>query len=157
MIDFQLKDPSKMKASEMFLIFAKPFLDTVPHNVSVEDYSSACRFCETVWNAIVMKDWSSTKRQNYLSDFKKQIKTRTSQDIAGLRMINLMEFRKKQLFPDVLWAFNISVRKDNGPYPFIVRAEIRMPDPLIPKVPKRWRHLLPDDRDKFINNNQVLH
>lgn len=63
MIDFQLKDPSKIKASEMFLIFAKPFLDTVPNDVSIEDYSSACRFCETIWNAIVMTEWPSKKNK----------------------------------------------------------------------------------------------
>lgn len=85
------------------------------------------------------------------------IKKGATRDDVGLRMIDMMELRKKQLFPDVPWAFNISVRKENGPYPFIIRAEVRMPDPLIPKVPKRWRHLISREGNVFNKNSAIIH
>jgi hypothetical protein len=45
------------------------------------------------------------------------------------------------------------VRKENGPYPFIIRAEVSMPEPLRVKVPKRWRHLIQNDN----MNKATLH
>jgi len=83
-----------------------------------------------------------------------QIKTNFNNDYIGLKIVDMMVLRKRELFPDVLWAFSISVRKENGPYQFIVRAEVRMPDPLRVKVPKRWRHLIQNDK---INGKTTLH
>jgi hypothetical protein len=108
-----------------------------------------------VWNAIVMKEWPSKKRHDYLNELRDQVKSNSNNnDYIGLQIIDMMVLRKRELFPDVLWAFNISVRKENGPYPFIIRAEVSMPEPLRVKVPKRWRHLVPNEK---MNNKATLH
>jgi hypothetical protein len=59
-----------------------------------------------------------------------------------IKVVKQMIRIKEQLFSDAIWAFEITVRKEIGQYPFIIRAAIRMPDELIPKVPKKWNHLV---------------
>jgi hypothetical protein len=153
----QYKDPSKMKVSEIFLIFSKPFFDKMPRNISLDEYQHACRICETIWNSIVMEEWPSGRVKGTLGDLKKNIKSIPFFGKEMESVIDELVETKKKIFPDILWAFEITARKDAIPYQFIVRAAIRMPDELIPKVPKRWQHLVSPDIGFEKTGDRVLH
>jgi hypothetical protein len=142
MIDFNLSDPKKLKASEIFLIFSKPYFDFIPNHLSLEDYKKNCQFCEAIWNIININQWPSTTEKYSLSEFMQNIKKEFSNHRELIKVVKQMIRIKEQLFSDAIWAFEITVRKEIGQYPFIIRAAIRMPDELIPKVPKKWNHLV---------------
>jgi len=144
MIDLKIEDMNKLKASEVFLLFALPYLDQLPSDISFKDYQSCCKFCESIWNAMTIKEWPENNGNDYLSEIKLEILNKSPNSKIILKIIDIMVYRKNKFFSNAKWKFEVTVKQSTGKYPYVLRAAIRLPDEMILEHSLNWEHLVLD-------------
>ncbi len=140
MIDFKIANLDSLKASEIFLIYAKPVLDHLPDGVNIKRARQMCLFCEMVWNATAMEQWPTTGNVKPVAMIRNSLKSHSDLEPSRQWMDTLLK-RKSQLFPKAQWAFEISVREERSgdDFPWKVRAGVRILPELEHLLPARWR------------------
>ncbi len=127
-----------LKASEIFLKYMEPMFELIPKGIKAKDLEPIVRIPEMVWNALAVKEWDPNK-PDVIEMLHNQL-TNVPAKIDRHRMPGLIDMlieRKRKLYPDAKWAFEISVR-DDGDGGHVFRAFTRIPDHLRHTVPVEW-------------------
>ena len=119
---------STEKASEIFLKYIEPMLEGIPKGIKAKDLEQMVRVPEMVWNALVMKEWDPNKPDAIEMIYSQLDKAPSEIDRRGMTgLINMLIERKRKLYPEAKWAFEISVR-DDGDGGHVFRAYTRIPE-----------------------------
>lgn len=128
-----------MKASEIFLKYVEPMMDWVPKGTKAAELQKMLRVPEMVWNALVIREWGPDKNDHLKMLYEQLASAQSATDRKGMTaLIDMWVSRKRTLFPEAKWAFDISVR-DDGTGGHVVRAYIRIPDHLRHAIPAEWQ------------------
>ncbi len=130
----------EVKASEIFLKFAEPMFEIAPPNVTAKDLAKHLKLLEIIWNAVAMEEWDSGKKDCVKMIYEQLAKAPNPEfgQAETVALVDMWVKRKKELFPDAKWAFQIEVLDGKGGP--IIRAHTRIPDHLRHTVPLHWRN-----------------
>lgn len=121
------------RASELFLLYVEPVMKGIPNSISPEKLATILTLPVAVWNAIAMSQWGY--RQDYLGAMYKNLESSPeSEKNQSLEVLNFWANRKEELFPDDIWAWELSVFRDLD-QKLRIKTDIR--------IPQELKHLLP--------------
>jgi len=127
-----------MKASEIFLEYAKLVSNAAPKNVSQEELQKILSVPEFVWNAVVLDKNPNRRKGDMPKIIKDQLQTiGTRHRTIFRKTLKYWVLRKDIEFAPCKWPLRIKVYK-NVKGELIIRAEVLEPSDKTTYIPAEW-------------------